>query len=151
MGSLCDPLILFYTYTNYHIKRRHTEYNCDQCDNWYKCRKELEDHIKRRHKEYNCDQCEDKYESREKLEVHRKFKHIKNTTKNFCFCRKGFNTKEELFEHSYIEHCYVCVNCDNEYNNEEDLEDHIRKKHSQECEEKMECRNKKEGRKERRE
>ena len=80
----------------------------------------------------------------EKLEVHRKFKHIENTTKNFCFCRKGFNTKEELFEHCYIEHSYVCVNCDNEYNTEEDLEDHIRKKHSQECEEKMECRNKRE-------
>ena len=80
----------------------------------------------------------------EKLEVHRKFKHIENTTKNFCFCRKGFNTKEELFEHCYIEHSYVCVNCDNEYNTEEDLEDHIRKKHSQEREEKMKCRNKRE-------
>merc|ERR1711895_103850 len=52
----------------------------------------------------------------EKLEVHRKFKHIENTTKNFCFCRKGFNTEEEL-------------------------EDHIRKKHSQKREEKMKCRN----------
>ena len=91
-----------------------------------------------------CDQCDDKYESREKLEVHRKFKHIENTTKNFCFCRKGFDTKEELFEHCYIEHSYVCVNCDNEYNTEEDLEDHIRKKHLQECEEKLECRNKRE-------
>ena len=28
-------------------------------------------------------------------------------------CRKGFNTKEELFEHCDIEHSYVCVNCDN--------------------------------------
>merc|ERR1712239_99108 len=90
-----------------HIRRRHTKYNCDQCDNWYKCRKELEDHRERRHKEYNCDQCDDKYESREKLEVHRKFKDIENATKNFCFCRKGFNTIEELFEHSYIEHSYV--------------------------------------------
>merc|ERR1712115_332339 len=80
----------------------------------------------------------------EKLEVHRKFKHIENTTKNFCFRRKGFNTKEELFEHCYIEHSYVCVNCDNEYETEEDLEDHIRKKHSQEREEKMKCRNKRE-------
>merc|ERR1712115_121174 len=56
-------------------------------------------------------------------------------------CRKGFNTKEELFEHCDIEHSYVCVNCDKEYNTESDLEDHIRKKHSQE---KMRYRNKKE-------
>ena len=38
------------------------EYICDQCDNWYKCRKELEDHRERSHKEYNCDQCDNRYE-----------------------------------------------------------------------------------------
>merc|ERR1712115_266937 len=55
-------------------------------------------------------------------------------------CRKGFNTKGELFEHCDIENSYVCVNCDKEYNTESDLEDHIREKHSQE---KMRYRNKK--------
>ena len=59
-------------------------------------------------------------------------------------CRKGFNTKKELFEHCDIEHSYVCVNCDNEYNTESDLEDHIRKKHSQEQEKKMRYTNKRE-------
>merc|ERR1712115_137134 len=45
-------------------------------------------------------------------------------------CRKGLNTKGELFEQCDIEHSYVCINCDKEYNTESDLEDHIREKHS---------------------
>merc|ERR1712115_65297 len=45
-------------------------------------------------------------------------------------CRKGLNTKGELFEQGDIEHSYVCINCDKEYNTEPDLEDHIREKHS---------------------
>ena len=47
-----------------HIRRRHTKYNCDQCDNWYKCRKELEDHRKRRHLTYSrCSKCKDEFKS----------------------------------------------------------------------------------------
>merc|ERR1712115_128758 len=45
-------------------------------------------------------------------------------------CRKGFNTKGELFEQCDIEHSYVCIDCVKEYNTESDLEDHIREKHS---------------------
>merc|ERR1712115_448794 len=45
-------------------------------------------------------------------------------------CRKGLNTKGELFEQCDIEHSYVRINCDKEYNTESDLEDHIREKHS---------------------
>merc|ERR1712240_172933 len=55
--------------------------------------------------------------------------------------RKGLNTKGEPFKQCDIEHSYVCINCDKEYNTESDLEDHIREKHSKE---KMRCRNKKE-------
>merc|ERR1711905_42757 len=48
-----------------HIRRRHTKYNCDQCDNWYKNREDLEDHRKRTHSK----ECEEKLECRKESEV----------------------------------------------------------------------------------
>ena len=46
-------------------------YICEQCNNWYESREDLEDHKERRHKEYICDQCGNNwYESKEELEDH---------------------------------------------------------------------------------
>ena len=55
-----------------HRRRRHKEYNCDQCDNWYgyDSKEELDDHIRRRHTKYNCDQCDNWYKCRKELEDH---------------------------------------------------------------------------------
>ena len=50
-------------------------YICEQCDNGYESREELEDHRRRRHIKYNCDQCDNWYESREYLEDHRRRRH----------------------------------------------------------------------------
>ena len=43
-----------------HIDMRHHKrcYTCDQCKNWYEDREDLEDHKRRRHTKYNCDQCD---------------------------------------------------------------------------------------------
>ena len=73
-----------------------------------------------------CDQCENRYESREELEIHR-LKHIQNV-RNICNeCGKEFESMEELFEHEY---CYICEQCDNGYNSIEELDDHRRRKHT---------------------
>ena len=34
---------------------------CEQCNNGYDSKEELEDHIRRRHTKYNCDQCDNWY------------------------------------------------------------------------------------------
>ena len=82
-------------------------------------------HEKELHK-WNCDQCDNRYESREELEIHR-LKHIQNV-RNICNeCGKEFESMEELFEHEY---CYICEQCDNGYNSIEELEDHRRRRHT---------------------
>ena len=126
-------------------------------------------HEKELHK-WKCEQCDNRYESREELEVHRRFKHIKNIIRYRCNnseCEKEFESMEELWEHEYcyiLEQCdngyesreeledhrrrrhtkYICDQCDNWYESREDLEDHRRRRHSQECEEKLECRKERE-------
>ena len=75
-------------------------------------------HEKELHK-WKCDRCKRQYISMEELEKHLKKEH---GIRNFCFeCGKGFDTKEELFEHEY---CYICEQCDNGYDSREELEDH---------------------------
>merc|ERR1712115_183355 len=68
---------------------------------------------------YSCEQCDNWYESRKDLEDHIRRRHTK----------------------------YNCDQCDNWYESREDLEDHRRRRHSQECEEKLVCRNEKEQQK----
>ena len=88
-------------------------YICEQCNNWYECRKDLEDHKERRHKEFICDQCGNNwYESKEELSDHIRRIHTK----------------------------YNCDQCDNWYRLKEDLEDHKNEAHSKECEKGLECR-----------
>ena len=82
-------------------------YSCEQCDNWYESREDLEDHIRRRHTKYNCDQCDNWYESREDLEDHRRRRHIENF--------------------------YICEQCENLYESRKDLEDHRKRRHTKEC------------------
>ena len=75
---------------------------------------------------WKCEQCDNKYESREELEIHR-LQHIENV-RNICNeCGKEFESMEELFEHEY---CYMCEQCDNGYDSIEELEDHIRRRHT---------------------
>ena len=82
-------------------------------------------HEKELHK-WKCEQCDNRYESREELEIHR-LKHIGNV-RNICNeCGKEFESMEELFEHEY---CYMCEQCDNGYNSIEELDDHRRRKHT---------------------
>merc|ERR1711867_291898 len=80
---------------------------CEQCNNWYEKREDLEDHRERRHKRYTCDQC-------------------------------GYDestNKTELDDHIREWHAeYNCNQCENSYRLKGNLENHIKKAHSKECE-----------------
>ena len=80
---------------------------CKQCNIWYDNRKELESHRERRHKGYTCDQCG--YD--------------------------GSTNKKELDDHIREWHAeYNCNQCENSYRLKGNLENHIKKAHSKECE-----------------
>ena len=84
---------------------------------------ELKEHEQKDH-EWKCDWCKRQYVSIGELKEHLKKEH---GIRNFCLeCGKGFDTKEELFEHEY---CYMCEQCDNGYDSIEELEDHIKMEH----------------------
>ena len=92
-----------------HEQKDH-EWKCDLCKKQYGCIKELKEHEKEYH-EWKCDRCKRQYVSIGELQEHLKKEH---GIRNFCLeSGKGFDTKEELFEHCYIEHCYICEQCDN--------------------------------------
>merc|ERR1712115_772060 len=80
---------------------------CKQCNNWYDNREDLESHRERRHKGYTCDQCG--YD--------------------------GSTNKKELDDHIRKWHAeYNCNQCENSYRLQGDLENHIKKAHSKDCE-----------------
>ena len=80
---------------------------CKQCNNWYDNREDLESHRERRHKGYTCDQCG--YD--------------------------GSTNKKELDDHIREWHAeYNCNQCENSYRLKGNLENHIKKAHSKECE-----------------
>ncbi len=105
-----------------HIKRRHTKYKCDQCDNWYESREDLEDHRRRRHTKYNCEQCDNWYESREDLEDHRKRRHSKE-------CEEKLVCRNEREQQKREEHRsgLVCDLCNEKFKYESELKEHWEK------------------------
>ena len=80
---------------------------CKQCNNWYDNREDLENHRERRHKGYTCDQCG----------------------------YNGSTNKKELDDHIREWHAeYNCDQCENSYRLKGNLENHIKKAHSKDCE-----------------
>ena len=71
-------------------------YICEQCDNWYESREDLEDHRRRRHTKYICDQCDNWYESREDLEDHRRRRHSQECEEKLVW--RNEKEREELVE-----------------------------------------------------
>ena len=98
-------------------------YICEQCNNWYESREDLENHKSRRHKEFDCDQCGNYgYESKEQLNDHIKRRHSKECEEQkreehrnepVCdLCNEKFKNKSELVEHWEIDHevqIYECI------------------------------------------
>ena len=128
-------------------------YICEQCNNWYEHKKDLEYHIRKRHKGYNCDQCDNGYRSQEDLEDHR------NEINSMCkenldcrkerekqnseyhryefkcdLCNKKFKDKNELVEHWETNHevqIYECVHlqCRIKYICQKTWKEHMKEKH----------------------
>merc|ERR1712115_558610 len=86
---------------------------CEQGNNWYDNREDLESHKERRHKGYTCDQCG----------------------------YYGSTNKKELDDHIKEWHAeYNCNQCENSYRLKGILESHIKEAHSKECEITLESR-----------
>merc|ERR1711867_170198 len=111
-----------------HRSRRHKEYNCDQCDNWYRTKEDLEDHRNETHSK----KCEENLECWKEREQQNKEKH---RSEHVCdLCNEEFNNGSELKEHWVRDHKihvyeFIHLECEEKYIFEELWREHMKEKH----------------------
>ena len=110
-------------------EKEHHEWRCGQCEKRYVHIKELSKHLKKEHgiRRYDCPMCGKEFDNLEELKVHEKNSYVCDLCDHCCT-----ESRKELENHvrwRHYKNCYICEQCSNWYNNREDLEDHIEKRH----------------------
>ena len=125
---------------------RKKQHFCSKCSASYRNTRELTDHIKSIHKglrPYNCSLCDSKFSCKKNLKYHEKAVHkigksSKNSESNSFQCRQCsdcFFQKSRLIQHMNefhsdgLEKKLRCVSCDIGFNNDSELNEHMRIKH----------------------
>merc|ERR1712115_400324 len=128
---------------------------CEQCNNWYESREDLEHHKRKRHREYNDEQINSYQENREQLKNHKDEINLKKSkdkldcrkeiekqnNENHSYeykcdlCKKEFKDRNELVEHweeDHEVHIYKCIHleCRTKYICQEIWKEHMKKKHA---------------------
>merc|ERR1712115_442756 len=104
-----------------HIREWHTEYNCNQYENSYRLKGNLENHIEKVHSK----ECKIIPESRIEKQ---------NYESQCDLCKKQFKNKNQLVEHweeDHETHIYICIHleCRTKYICQKSWKEHMKKNH----------------------
>ena len=125
---------------------RKKKHFCSNCSASFRATHELSDHMKSIHKglrPYNCSICDSKFSYKKNLKYHEKAVHkigksSKNSESNGFQCRQCrdcFFQESRLIQHMNsfhsdgLEKKLRCVSCDIGFNNDSELNEHMRTKH----------------------
>ena len=124
-----------------HVSSEHLTYDCTygECGAEFNTQEKLDEHINRLHLRYKCSQCEKRFETEQARKEHEASAHktsqpknVQNTKFKCVTCSKKFSTQDELYDHMKKHGKHVCRICgvDTWFKTENDLNKHMRSKHS---------------------
>ena len=122
-----------------HFWRSHSK--CYSCDKIFQTSQEFKGHVKNEHNFiHQCDDCDQLFSSKQNLKFHGYSKHNLDSVKNprnkakiiTCdICGKNLVSKEWLKYHKLTKH-FVCSLCNEDFENENEIGQHMKEKHDNE-------------------